>query len=56
MAAILLFTLMAFSPIFGLPRFAWLSMVIDSIAGVGGAGGRGGLGFVFALLDLEAIR
>ena len=56
MLAILLFTLIASSPSFGLPRFGWLSMVIDAIAGgAGGAGGCGGLGCVFTLLDLEAI-
>ena len=40
-----LFTLIPSSP--SLPRFCWLSIVIDSIAG-----GAGGLGFGFVLLDL----
>ncbi len=56
MLAVRLFTLIASSPSFGLPRFGWLSMVIEAIVGgAGGVGGCGGLGCAFALLDLEAI-
>ena len=43
------------SPIFPLPRFAWLSVVIRFMSGGSGAGGLGGLGVLGALLDLVAI-